>query len=365
MLPHAANKVFILGAGASAADGAPLQAGLFRKYAEIIQRNRHNYIHAASEGDLRTFFDSVWGANIDSHQLDDEQFPTFEEALGLLELANVRGEFFKGFGGLHTEAAFGQEIRAHLINLIAIVLDDALQGAAHTHLDFITNLKGGNLLDRTTFLSFNYDLLIDNALREVTTAEPDYAATFRDYGGKNPTPGSSISLLKVHGSLNWLYCPTCGSIDLFPGEKIVSEIARNPIRMPCGTCQEPRVPIVIPPTFFKVMSNFYLQQIWKQAEAALREAHHLIFCGYSFPDADLHFKYLLKRAEINRPAHQPLEVFVVSNHPTKRAHTTEEERTRYMRFFRNKGLVRWTKLSFADLAAAPDSYADPVTWINP
>jgi NAD-dependent SIR2 family protein deacetylase len=362
MLPKDANKVFILGAGASAADGAPLQAGLFRKYAEIIQHNQNNYIHASSERDLRTFFYSMWGANIDNANLDQEHFPTFEEALGLLELANARNEFFKNFGGLHTEATFGQEIRAHLVNLIAIVLDATLKGGHHTHRNLLTQLQAKNFLSKTTFLSFNYDLLIDNALREVTKAEPDYAATFRDYGGKAPTPGSSISLLKIHGSLNWLYCPTCGSVDLFPGEKIVYQIIHNPTLMTCNICQEPRVPIVVPPTFFKVMSNFCLQQIWKKAEEALREANHLIFCGYSFPDADLHFKYLLKRAEINRPPHHPLEVFVVSNHPTKQQYTINDENARYVRFFRNK-LVRWTKLSFSDLSANPDCYADPANWI--
>jgi hypothetical protein len=36
-----ANKILIFGAGTSAAEGAPLQSGLFRKYAELTQRNPH------------------------------------------------------------------------------------------------------------------------------------------------------------------------------------------------------------------------------------------------------------------------------------------------------------------------------------
>jgi hypothetical protein len=182
--------------------------------------------------------------------------------------------------------------------------------------------------------------------------------------------------------LNWLYCPACSALDLFPGEKIAAQILREPAAMTCHRCQEPRVPIIIPPTLFKVMSNFYLQQTWKKAEEVLRKADHLIFCGYSFPDADLHFKYLLKRAEINRcglhvgstklplshhfpPERQPtnLEVFIVNEQHGKKPDAREAEKDRYLRFFRDKPLVHWTKLSFADFAASPASYADPVNWL--
>jgi len=356
-----ANKVIILGAGASRADWAPLQGDLFRKYAEIVQRDAHNILHAASEGELRTYFDFFWGADIDAPDLSTQHFPTFEEALGLLELANTRGEFFKSFGGLQTEATRAQEIRGHLVNLIALVLDDSLRLGAHTHDDLVTNLRTAGLMDKTAFLSFNYDLLIDNALSRVLGADPGYAVTFRSPITAAP---ATTTLLKVHGSLNWLFCPTCNQLDHFPGEKIVADILTDSARMTCAVCQEPRVPIVVPPTFFKVMSNFYLQQIWKKSEEILRDADHLVFCGYSFPDADLHFKYLLKRAEMNQPEHaaKQLEVIVVNENVGKNDEARKAEMDRYLRFFRNKGLVHWTKLSFSDFAAKPERYADPNCW---
>ena len=363
--PTDAKKVIILGAGASAADGAPLQAGLFRKYAEIVQRNSNiSSVHASSEGELRTFFDLFWGADIDSSNLATQYFPTFEEALGLLEMANARGEFFKGFGGMQTEATRAQEMRAHLGNLIAVVLDDTLRFAPQTHTNLITHLQNLGWMDKVSFISFNYDLLIDNSLRTSLNVDPDYAVSFRS--GANPSPAGSQQpiLLKIHGSLNWLFCPTCNQLDCYPGEKIVAEIAHNPMRMTCATCQEPRVPILVPPTFFKVMSNFYLQQIWRRAEENLREADHLIFCGYSFPDADIHFKYLVKRAEINQPdlASKRFEVFIINEHPGKSAQQRDDEKNRYLRFFRNKGLIHWTKLSFKDFADDPAAYADPANW---
>jgi hypothetical protein len=215
--------------------------------------------------------------------------------------------------------------------------------------------------------------------------EPDYAIVFRSatdaLGGGTDT--WEPQLLKLHGSLNWLYCPTCNAMDLFPGEKIVTRLAHDAPNLVCQTCKEPRLPIVIPPTFFKVMSNFYLQQIWKRAEDILRKADHLIFCGYSFPDADLHFKYLLKRAEINRVSnpgspsrlpvsefpseedYQPdhLEVFIVNEHEGKTSETRQAEQDRYRRFFRDKSNVHWTNLSFENLAGNPRAYVDPTNWI--
>ena len=365
--PQNANKVIILGAGASAADGAPLQAGLFRRYADIIQRNQANMVHASSESELRTFFTLFWGANIDDPNWTAQHFPTFEEALGLLEMANARGEFFKGFGGLQTEANRGQEMRAHLSNLIAVVLDDALQKAPQTHTNLVAGLRNLQWMDKVAFLSFNYDLLIDNSVRTALNTEPDYAVSFRSVQNAIP-PAAGVKqplLLKIHGSLNWLYCPTCNQLDCFAGEKIVAQIAYDPMPITCNVCQEPRVPILIPPTFFKVMSNFYLQQIWRKTEEMLREADHVIFCGYSFPDADIHFKYLLKRAEINKPEFSPkhLEVFIINEHPGKSSQQRDDEKNRFLRFFREKGLVRWTKLSFSDFATNPAAYAYSANWI--
>jgi hypothetical protein len=295
-----------------------------------------------------------------------DYYPTFEEVLGLLEMANMRGEFFKSFGGLQQETTRGQEMRAHLVYLIAVVLDKALGVSSRYHSDLVCSCQRHGWFDSINFISLNYDLLIDNALQRGSPGELNYAVKFRSISPRElailQTPRTTPTLLKLHGSLNWLYCPTCNELDCFPGEKIVADIAHDPHRITCNVCQEPRVPIIIPPTFFKVMSNFYLQQIWKTAEIILREAQHIVFCGYSFPDADLHFKYLLKRAEINRNGDPP-EVFVINEHPGKNIHQREEEKSRYLRFFRNKGLVHYTNLSFEDFAADPNRYAEPTAWI--
>src|ERR1700678_1681542 len=100
MPPSEARKVFILGAGASAADGAPVQGELFGQYHEIINREKNRRLPALTRPELKDFFENFWGLDIHNPALQKHDFPTFEEALGLLEFANTRGDFFKGFGGL-------------------------------------------------------------------------------------------------------------------------------------------------------------------------------------------------------------------------------------------------------------------------
>lgn len=121
------------------------------------------------------------------------------------------------------------------------------------------------------------------------------------------------------------------------------------------------MPVTIPLTFFKVMSNSYLQQIWKRAEDELRQAGRIVFCGYSFRDADIHIKYLLKRAEVNRTGVPP-EVFIVNEHEGKPDQQRDVEQDRYMRFFRQKDRVHWTRLSFQEFAEDPQLIEDETRW---
>lgn len=159
-----------------------------------------------------------------------------------------------------------------------------------------------------------------------------------------PQPARAVKLFKLHGSLNWLYCPTCISLTITPGTKSGSTIAENP--QPCASCQTRMIPIIIPPTYFKVMSNYFLQQIWREAERTLTQCSTLVFCGYSFPDADMHIKYLLKRVEVNR-GNTP-EIFVFNSHRDKPGCEKEDEKKRYRRFFCDKSKVRYLDKSFQD-----------------
>ena len=81
------------------------------------------------------------------------------------------------------------------------------------------------------------------------------------------------------------------------------------------------------------------------------DANHIIFCGYSFPDADIHIKYLVKRAQTNRENHAPLKVTVINHDAKKTPEQALDEERRYKRFLGND--VDYTDLSFERFAANP------------
>ncbi|MBA7493317.1 hypothetical protein ES702_03875 [subsurface metagenome] len=341
------EDVIFLGAGASASEGAPLQGNLFKEYFEYSRANPHEVEYDMNQS-LNEFFRSFFGIDIRNDNLDETDFPTFEECLGILELALNRQESFKSYS-LTPNSPKIQRVREDLIFLIAIILDRTLRGRARYHRDFIKRLQRERILKQTAFVSLNYDILIDNALMDsYRYIDVDYSVKFTNFEGQGdwsrPRPQRAVKLFKLHGSLNWLYCPTCISLTLTPKEKRVATLVFRPQH--CEKCDSEMIPIVIPPTFFKVMSNYFLQQIWKQIEESVAQARRFFFCGYSFPDVDIHVKYLLKRIETNLG--ETPEVFVINNHEGKSEDQKITEELRYRRFFIDSSRVNYTDSSFQD-----------------
>lgn len=363
------KTVVFLGAGASASEGAPMQATLFRDYFIDQKSEPAHRIHHEWDSELATFFLDFFGIDVDHGDLNATNFPTFEEVLGILELADSQGESFRDWGTSNLVDGQRkprlQHVRDLMVLLIAQVLDKRLLNVGDQHRALLQNLKGG--LRDTSFISLNYDILIDNALAELYPKwDLEYSVDFANYGRgtwTRPNPDRSVRLHKLHGSLNWLYCPTCRTLELTPKEKGVCRLKWEPEKCICDQCETLTVPIIIPPTYFKALSNLYLREVWAAAERSMVTCGRIVFCGYSFPDADIHVRYLLKRMEINRRGPPP-EVFVVSEHAGKSGEARRAERERYERFFRDKTLLRWTNLSFEQFAAKPGAIAEPKNWVK-
>lgn len=337
------DNVIFFGAGASASEGAPLQGDLFKEYFQTCKTTK------TMEARLIKFFKKFFGIDVKHNNLDEVSFPTLEEILGVLELSLNREESFKDYS-LTPSKPLIQQIKEDLIFLIAIVLKKKLSKEAKYHRKLVDKLIEDNKLSSTAFVTSNYDILIDNALTKLyPNYDVDYGIEFTNYEKNNdwkrPRPQKAIYLYKLHGSLNWLYCLTCVSLTLTPKVKSVATLVFKPQK--CDVCGSVMVPIVIPPTFFKVMSNFYLQEIWRKTENTLKQAKKFFFCGYSFPNADMHIKYLLKRVEINRGSTP--EIFIFNKYKGKPSHEKMSEKLRYMRFFKDsQKKVNYTNHSFED-----------------
>lgn len=336
------ENVIFLGAGASKAEEAPVQGQLFKKYFSSSY-NAHTEMNER----LYDFFKDFFSIDVEN-SLDADKFPTFEEILGILELSINREESFKYYGINYNNPKIHQ-IKEDLIFLIGIVLDKELENRDATHHKrLVDRLIEENNIKKTSFISLNYDILLDNVLTDIKSTNDldlDYGIEFtnfeQDHGPdrwRRPLKRKSIQVYKPHGSLNWLYCPTCISTTLTPKMKGGIRLYFEPKR--CKNCGSNMIPIIIPPTFFKVMSNRYLQEIWYKSENALKTAKKIYFCGYSFPDADIHIKYLLKRAELN--TYQNHEIYIINN--------SDDARSRYERFFKNK--VNWVGISFEEFCTS-------------
>lgn len=115
----------------------------------------------------------------------------------------------------------------------------------------------------------------------------------------------NIKILKMHGSLAWLECPKCGRIFTDFSNEIASEEFSE---MTCPSCsveerelgENPVLrSLIITPTFMKSLDNLNVKNIWHNAFIDVSEADHLVFIGYSFPDADFEMRCMLKKATKN------------------------------------------------------------------
>jgi SIR2-like domain len=348
-----ADTAIFLGAGASKAEGAPLQGELFKQYfSSPLYRGKRSLRNR----ELTAFFQELFGIDVKRKDLTNDSFPTFEEVLGLTDLAIMRKEAFRNFDieNRATNSGRLRFIAQYLVFLVAEVLDAKLRNRARIHQQLVNALRTGGELKKTVFVSTNYDILIDNALtEEYEHVDLDYGVDFRNFergGWSRPRAGRNVLLCKPHGSLNWLFCPTCNELEITPKEKgVVTRLVSDFADKRCSECGSIFSPMIVPPTFYKDLNNVFLSSIWNRTDVALRKVKHISFCGYSFPDADIHIKYLLKRAQTNRD--KPLAITVINNHPGKDPDMISQEKKRYRRFLGEA--VNYTNMSFSDFVTDP------------
>lgn len=172
---------------------------------------------------------------------------------------------------------------------------------------------------RDVIITTNYDTLIERALSVMGTGEwrprdfPDRDALhWLDFGvGRQklhafsyennwPTaPERSILLLKLHGSISWLFCETCKTYLLDPiWQNAQDARARPGAYDPCPACKmkTSRRWIVVPPLIDKQYTEPAILEIWEKAKEALCGTQEIIFAGFSLCSADQSVRRLLSEA---------------------------------------------------------------------
>ena len=153
----------------------------------IIKRNfPHAKKHKKQkhEIELSKFFSLMFDINVDKENLDKVTFPTFEEALGILDLAEMRNESFKDFPNINFNSDSGQIkfLRLYLVFLMTDIINSSLEKGKGIHAELINNLKRYKRIDDTVFVTTNYDILCDNALLNLyPKRKVDYGTDFVNY----------------------------------------------------------------------------------------------------------------------------------------------------------------------------------------
>jgi hypothetical protein len=203
----------------------------------------------------------------------------------------------------------GRKYIDSLINLICIVFDLVLKGPISSiHRELVERFQPNDIV-----ISYNYDIVLDNALIEVKKSEEGiYKLNFDEkHDGdwkicENQT--SDISILKLHGSMNWLKCDRCGALLLYEGRKAVAELSYQIVGLReatrdfnCPICQARELKtLLIPPLLEKEMYSEEFRYLWHLAERAIVSAERIVTIGYSLPPTDFYSEFLLRKAVSRR-----------------------------------------------------------------
>ena len=205
--------------------------------------------------------------------------------------------------------------------------------------------------DSVVFVTTNWDIILDNSIQQAIGSRKgviDYcchATPYYNEAGNLPALVAhargyfTVKILKMHGSLNWLFCPRCDRLYTTTREKIaIHEYIRHPT---CRLCDKrfrndstndkgpPLVGQLLMPTYIKDLGNVQIKLVWQNAGIELSEATRLVFAGYSFPIADFEFRELLART-----VPHSTEIHVVTRHDT-----SPEVEKRYRSFFGRRSVT--------------------------
>lgn len=172
-----------------------------------------------------------------------------------------------------------------------------------------------------TFVTFNYDVILDRCLINLKGSSADFDVDYglamanarcaKAPGFDAPRADRSILLLRTHGGLNWIRCRACRSIFT-----TVSQHKDIPEDLSCYACGKARMDyILVHPSYLRSYDDPALQFVWGRTYEELRKAERWVLVGYSLPPADVHFRELLRDSLRDRNK-KSTEVVLVTRGPS-------------------------------------------------
>jgi hypothetical protein len=157
-----------------------------------------------------------------------------------------------------------------------------------------------------SIISSNYDYSVEWNLLEYGEALESYNLIDYGFNWRDIEDGEvylrpvkpMFRMFKLHGSSDWLKCDRCGiiyvntAVDIF--DLAFSNKKKDMNSCHCGYW--PLLPVLVTPSFTRVVNDSNLSQVWRNTLELLRIADEWIIVGYSLPAEDLDIKSLFLRA---------------------------------------------------------------------
>ncbi len=302
------KTIWILGAGASIGH----TNGYFPSFDQFFKKARELHITMNKDGNRIIIFNNVssyirdnFGKNI----LDMDSSIDIEKVM-----TNIDIDIEK------YNVPENNTVKKDILELIRIVLDKSSKNLTGNVEEYFKMAEMLNECD--SIVSFNWDLLLDNILgrREILPESPgesygeckykhyknmiiDMSAygenTFKNIAVPQPYNIYDKEIgfyLKLHGSIDWLYC----SNNFCRGYGKVFPILNHNIKHFCSVCHEEMKYMVIPPVLNKRYGVYpFIKNIWNKAAKEIEYADKLIIWGYSLPPTDFYSNWLLRQGRTN------------------------------------------------------------------
>ncbi len=300
-----AKVTFLLGAGASAPSGIPtvnaLLPELWKRARKIGREDLDRLNSWCDQRTITNIEDLLTAAYISDFAAKNSNIT------GLLDyfLFSVEGEVSDEDEYLaHSRRARRPEAAASSISFLQDTLQTLFGLLASTMIPVDPNeahkaiVKFVKQHKQSSIITTNYDGCIDEA---ILNAKLRLRGTLGTLGAENDAErGSSVELIKMHGSINWAYCEACQEVREFDlrglKEAYLNDTLSYPVIGICRACGGQRRPLLVPPLSFKFLMFPPLVDIWNAASQRIDDADYLVIVGYSFSEADTYMTKIISRA---------------------------------------------------------------------
>lgn len=334
--------VIVLGAGASCPFGAPLMKDFYHVAASLFV-DRYATDHLKRQfGIVFDFIDRLQKAqakaNIDLHNI--ESVYTALEMAQLLGLKNLQSEQSDDWEAMDRAMKYflskAIEARCQLLRNEKLQYNhqpgdgvEVLNSFSSPQDPLIEAVGRSLVLEKNgwtvTFLTFNYDLVLESILGKFKVATnyclPDTQPPLSNAVSR------SMKVLKLHGSINWQKktppnrSPLITPFPIYPLERncfpdpdYYDVTVDNQVLTRFSEAMV--TPMIVPPVWNKSNYHSPINAIWREAAVCLSRASHIYCLGYSLPQTDGFFKQLFALGTVGDRPLQQFQVFDIEDGST-------------------------------------------------